>query len=86
MANYRITGTTYENGSPAQNVVVVYKADKLNPNDLGVELGRTVAAANGTFTVQWSDWGGLVFWLAMDPTDSVKYEAKVGDWIVGELF
>jgi len=84
MANYKITGTTLENGSNAPNIIIVYKADRDDLVSIGGELGRSTAGANGIFEVQWADWNKEIFVVAIDPTNATKYNGIIFDWILPE--
>ena len=85
MATYKISGTTAENGSPAANLIVAYKADRTDVNTMGDELGRTTSSGAGTWEITFEDWTSNVFVVAMDPTTEIKYKAKIKDWVLGVL-
>lgn len=84
MSNYRVYGTTKENGVLTGNLVIVYKADRSNFGSAGEELGRATATADGVFEVQFDDWPYEVFVVAIDLTPGVKYAAIIKDWVIGE--
>lgn len=85
MTTYHVTGTTQENGSPAANLIIVYRADRDSMVDFGTELGRAYADGLGVFEVTWLDYAGYIFVIAMDPTTGTKYDSKIIDWLYGAV-
>jgi len=84
MANYRVYGTTRENGSLTGNLVIAYKANRADFATAGQELGRALATPEGNFEILFTDWPYEVLVVALDVTDTVKYEAVIEDWVIPE--
>lgn len=82
---FKIEGTTLENSVAAENLVVVYKANREDQVTIGQELGRAVANPDGSFEITFDDWFWEVFVVGIDPTDSVKYNGKILDWVTPDL-
>lgn len=86
MSNYRVYGTTRENGVLAGNLIIVYKANRAAAfeTEAGEELGRVTANSNGLWEIPFSDWPYEIFVVALDLTADVKYKAVIEDWIKAE--
>lgn len=85
MATYKVKGVTKENSILAPNIVIAYKADRGDPGSIGEELGRTTANGSGVWEITYDDWAAEVFVVTLDPTDSIRYQAKITDWRLGTL-
>lgn len=81
MSNYRIYGSTKENGVLANNLVIAYKADRGDWITAGEELGRSQADSNGLFEIAITDWDKDIFVVALDTDPTAKYQAIIRDWV-----